>query len=215
MGPFFVLFLLIGGILGLIVYYVEDNLLFKLESLFNIKIKRQKCKNMNCYTYLGLSIIGLIVVLIIWICMLYPLVYVSKNFPVFIGFFFIFVFPLIVTIVRKNTFHENTIVAEKNPQNMLEKCTGYNPIWYFLMALMVGGSSTVWGFSMLNFSHIPSTSGLIVVISGLISQMIILSPDLINKIVPFDLRTFKGLKIMFILAIALSIILTVIRGLVA
>ena len=139
-------------------------------------------------------------VLILNIVLYYPLVVGYHNLPVYIGFVFIAAYPLVLMILRRGTFSDSSIPSHSNPvyvgRNLVSGGPGYNPFYYFLFSFAIGGMSTVWGFSMLNFSDIPLTQSLSTTILGVIGQTIVLFPDKFNKISPVDTRTKKGLYIM-------------------
>lgn len=206
--------MIILGLVGILLHYTEDRLFNFLENVINIKLKKSRCSSLDCFTYRGLSLFLILIGIIFCVFMYIPLVIDSSNFPVFIGFIFMFVYPQVVMFIRKNTFNESSISYNclgHYPRNMIEKCTGYCPMWYWLFSLMVAGSSTVWGFSMLNFSSIPISISLVILFSGLFFQTFILFPDFINKFVSVDMRTIKGLKLMLIISIILSITLIALR----
>lgn len=208
------LYVFLAMIIGVVFYHFEDKILSFIEKTLNVKVKKRNCKSLDCYTYFGLNILLSLILIIFLFCLYFPVVIDTNNFPVFVGFIFMFLYPLIFMMIRKNTFNENTISYAglgHSPRNMLEKCTGYCPIWYWLLSLIIGGSSTVWGFSMLNFPEIPLYAGLIILFSGLISQTFILFPDIIDKFISIDMKTIKGLKLMLIITVILSIILIALR----
>lgn len=47
------------------------------------------------------------------------------------------------------------ILSEETPvyvgSDVVIEGPGYNPVYYWLFSLLIGGVSTIWGFSMLNF----------------------------------------------------------------
>lgn len=205
---------ILAGIIGVIFNYFEDSIFSFMEKNLGVKLKRKYCKSVDCYTYSGLSILLIFIGLILYIPLYIPISIDYNNFLAFVGLFFMFIYPVIVMLIRKNTFNEKTITYKglgHVPRNMLEECTGYCPAWYWLFSLMIAGSSTVWGFSMLNFPSTPQYIGIIIIITGLFSQTFILFPDVIDRIVPVDMKTYQGLKLMLIISITLTIILMFIR----
>jgi len=136
------------------------------------------------------------------------------NLPCYIGFVFIMLYPLVVMILRMETFSNKSIPSHSTPvyvgRNMVSGGPGYNPFYYFLFSFAIGGMSTVWGFSMLNFPDISLTQSLTLIILGIIGQTIVLFSDKINRISPFDTRTRKGLYIMTGVTFAIIIGITII-----
>ncbi|MCK9151834.1 hypothetical protein [Methanobacterium alcaliphilum] len=204
-------FVFLGLIMGTIFLFVEDILVRKLENFLNFKIKKNNCKAMGCYTYEGLPWILLMYVFIVLIVLFYPFIIHYHNLPVYIGILFITLYPLLVIIIRKDTFNDSSVPSAKNPvyigSNRVSGGPGYNPMYYFLFSFAIGGASTIWGFSMLNFPNIPLNIGLSKIIFGLLAQTVILFPDKFNKILPSDTRTKKGLYYINIITIILIIIL--------
>ncbi len=116
-------------------------------------------------------------------------------------------------ILRKDTFNDKSIPSAQNPvyagRNLVSGGPGYNPLYYLLFSFAIGGASTLWGFSMLNFPDIPLQEGIITVLTGLIGQTLILFPDKLNRISPVDTRTRKGLYFMIGVTIAIIICLQI------
>lgn len=193
--------------------FLENKIFSKLEKFFGIKFKKDNSFGMGSYTYEGLSWIFLIYLLILDIAILYPSVVGYHNFQFYLGWLFLTIYPLVVMIIRRNTFSDNSIPSARNPvyvgRNLVSGGPGYNPLYYLLFSLAIGASSTVWGFSMLNFPDIPIQEGLITVFMGLIGQTLVLFPDKLNKISPVDTRTRKGLYFMMGVTIAIIICLEV------
>jgi len=66
-------------------------------------------------------------------------------------------------IIRNGTFNDNSIPSEENPifvgSDVLIDGPGYYPFYYWLFSFAIGGVSTIWGFSMLNFPNISISQG--------------------------------------------------------
>ena len=193
--------------------FLENRIFSKLENILGIQLKKNKSFSKESYTYEGLTWCLLFGFLILDIAILYPSVVGYHNFPFYLGWLFLTIYPLVVMIIRKNTFSDNSIPSARNPvyvgRNLVSGGPGYNPLYYLLFSLAIGASSTVWGFSMLNFPDIPIQEGLITVFMGLIGQTLVLFPDKLNKISPVDTRTRKGLYFMMGVTIAIIICLEV------
>lgn len=205
----FMVFVFLGLIIGTVLLFFEDRIVKKLEETWKIKIKKGNCKGMGCYTYEGLSWVLLMYLIILPIVLYYPVVIGYKNLPGYIGLLFIIIYPLMVMILRKNTFNDKSIPSSKNPvhvgSNRVTNGPGYNPLYYLLFSFVIGGSCTLWGFSQLNFSNHPLNIEISRVIIGIIGQTIILFPDKFNQIPSVDTRTRKGLFFMTGLTIAIII----------
>jgi len=203
-------FVFLGLIIGAILLFFEDWITKKLEKILGIKIKKFNCKSMSCYTYEGLSWVLLMYISIVPIVLCYPIVVGNHNFPGYIGLLFITLYPIVAMIFRRNTFNNDSIPSARNPAhkgpNLVTGGPGYNPLYYLLFSFSIGGASTVWGFSMLNFPDVPSNLGISTILIGIIAQSIVLFPDKINKFSPVDIRTRNGLYLMVGLSICIIII---------
>jgi len=199
-GLTFMAFLFLGIVIGTILLFIEDYITERLEKILGIKIKKFKCKRMGCYTYEGLSWVLLMYIIILPIVLYYPIIIGFHNLSSYIGILFIGVYPILVMIFRKSAFSDNSIPSAQNPvysgPNLVSGGPGYNPAYYWLFSFAIGGASTIWGFSMLNFPDTPIQEGLVMVFMGLVGQTVVLFPDKFNKISPVDTRTRKGLYFM-------------------
>lgn len=197
--------------------FLENRIFNKLEKVLGIRLKRNNGYGLRSYTYEGLSWNFLMYLSILALAIFYPSVVGYHNFPFFVGWLFLTIYPLVVMIIRRNTFSDNSIPSAKTPvyvgPNLVSGGPGYNPLYYLLFSLAIGGASTVWGFSMLNFSDIPLEEGLSMVFIGLVGQTLILFPDKFNRISPADTRTRKGLYFMIGVTIAIIICIEILSGL--
>lgn len=215
MGLLFMGFVLSGFVLGTILMCYEDRLIGKMEPILGIKIIRIDSK-VKDYTYEGLSWLLLVYMSILAIFLFYPVAIDYNNFPGYIGCLFLLVYPQIVMIIRNGTFNDNSIPSEENPlyvgSEVVIDGPGYYPFYYWLFSLAIGGASTIWGFSMLNFPNIPVSEGFFLVLVGLIFQTLVLFPDVINWVSPVDLRTRKGVQLMSGVTVTLVLILIFLRA---
>ena len=197
-------------------FLFENKFSSKLEKILNIKLKNDNGFSMGSYTYEGLSWNLLICVSILFIVLLYPIVIVYNNFPAYIGLLFILIYPLVIMIIRNRTFSDNSIPSEENPigdgDNLVVEGPGYNPLYYWLFSFSIGCVSTIWGFSMLNFSDIPVNQGIFLVLVGLVLQTLVLFPDVINWVSPVDIRTKKGVQLMSGVTVTIVILLIFLRA---
>ena len=215
MGLLVMGFCLLALVIGLIIFPQEDKIVSNLEQILGIKIKRSEGHAIWCYTYNGIPWVLLIPVLILTIVMFYPIVIGYSNFPAYIGLFFLFIYPLVVMIIRNGTFDDYSIPSEENPvyvgSDVVIEGPGYNPVYYWLFSLSIGGVSTIWGFSMLNFPD-STNQGFLMIFMGLLFQTLVLFPDVINWISPVDIRTKKGIYLMTVVTVAMVIFLMFLRA---
>lgn len=192
---------------------LENKISSKLEKILGIRLKKDKSYGQGSYTYEGLSWNLLMVLLILDIALYYPIAVEYNNLPSYIGLLFLTIYPPIVMILRRSTFNDKSIPSAQNlvyvGRNLVSGGPGYNPLYYLLFSFAIGGASTIWGFSMLNFPDNPLQEGLSMVIMGLIGQTLILFPDKFNRISPVDTRTRKGLYFMTGVTIAIIICLQI------
>lgn len=195
--------------------FLENRIFSKLEKILGVKLKNDKSFSRFSYTYEGRSWEYLFAVIIIAITIYYPVAIGYNNLPFYIGFIFIAAYPLVVMILRSKTFSDKSIPSHSTPvyvgRNTVSGGPGYNPFYYLLFSFAIGGMTTVWGFSMLNFSDISLNQSLTHIILGIIGQTIVLFPDKINKISPYDTRTQKGLFIMMGVTITIIIVITLLN----
>ena len=88
---------------------------------------------------------------------------------------------------------------------------GYNPVYYWLFSLSIGGVSTIWGFSMLNFSD-SLNQGFFLIFMGLLLQTLVLFQDVINWVSPVDIRTKNGIYLMSVVTVTMVIFLIFLRA---
>jgi hypothetical protein len=216
MGLLLMGFALSAFVLGTILMVYEAKVISIIEPILGINITRFDSRYVRDYTYEGLSWLLLIYLSILVICLFYPVVIDYNNFPAYIGSLFLLIYPQIVMIIRNGTFNDNSIPSEENPvyvgSDVVIDGPGYYPAYYWLFSFSIGGVSTIWGFSMLNFPNIPISEGLFLVLVGLIFQTLVLFPDVINWISPIDLRTKNGVKLMSGVTVTLVIIIIFLRA---
>jgi hypothetical protein len=196
--------------------FLENKIFNKLEKILGIRLKKNKSFSKGSYTYEGLSWGILFIFIIFDVAIFYPIAIGYSNLPGYIGMLFLTIYPVVVMILRRNTFSDNSIPSARNHvyvgSNMVSGGPGYYPLYYWLFSMAIGGISTIWGFSMLNFPDIPLQQGLSLVFMGLIGQTLVLFPDKFNKISPYDTRTRKGLYFMMGITIALIICIEILSN---
>ena len=168
-----------------------------LEKLTGIKTVRKSVYQggLDDQTYEGIILETPLVILAMAVFFYYPFVVSLNNFPIYLGFITIFLFPFLILLLRIRIFSDSSILERTG--------IGYHPAYCFLLSIFAGGFTTGTGFSMLNFPEDPVGLAYSMIIVGLIAQAIPLFPDYINKILPFEIRSKFGYKFMVVLAIVI------------
>jgi hypothetical protein len=127
----------------------------------------------------------------------------------FFGFGFIIAtsYPWLLMLCRINVFSDKSIPRYEGPKMSIELGPGYVPIVYWLLSVQVGLNVTKCGITdigpYLASGHPTLAFCLTAIILGIISQTIVVSPDIINRVVPVDMRMKKGYILMVILTVLL------------
>lgn len=101
-------------------------------------------------------------------------------------------------MLRIRTFRDDNILPEVG--------WGYDPSASFIFSWLVAFTGFVIGFSRFYSMGFPLYVPFIVIIISLISCIVPMFPDYVNKVVPSDVRTEEGGKwLIFVNLIALSI----------
>lgn len=168
-----------------------------LEKLTGIKTVREGVYQggLDDQTYEGIILETPLVILAMAVFFYYPFVVSLNNFPIYLGFITIFLFPFLILLLRIRIFSDSSILERTG--------IGYHPAYCFLLSIFAGGFTTGTGFSMLNFPEDPVGLAYSMIIVGLIAQAIPLFPDYINKILPFEIRSKFGYKFMVVLAVVI------------
>ena len=120
-------------------------------------------------------------------------------------------FPFLFMFLRLDIFSD-----EKSRLLSGEQVIGYHPVFFYIIGLMLSrgplGISLLWiikdimGYSN-SFNH-----DIIALLISLLCGSLILSPDIMNKILPFEIKTFKGLlKYCLLSVILISVVLVTIN----
>ncbi len=114
-------------------------------------------------------------------------------------------FPGIFLLLRRDVY------SNENNNSVYDANISYNPIFYWVMGITVGSGSL--GVSLTNFLKDMFVKGsffnmdLILVVLALLLECFVLSPDVANKILPFELKTIEGMKKFIIISLGLMFIL--------
>jgi len=115
-----------------------------------------------------------------------PVLFFSEfNYFFNIGCYLAFLLPVLMLLCRIRTFGDNNILPETG--------LGYEPIESWKLSFLALMWGLMIGFSALYFTEIPLHIPLVIISLALISSMIPMFPDYINKILPYEIRTNKGL----------------------
>jgi len=134
-----------------------------------------------------------------------PVLFLSEsNYFFNLGFYLTFAIPSAMLLCRIKTFGDNSILPETG--------LGYEPIGSWLLSYLCLMWGLVVGFSALNFADILLYFPLITISLALISSMIPMFPDYINKLLPYEIRSEKGmwtLRIITAVAICIQLVANV------
>ena len=114
-------------------------------------------------------------------------------------------FPGIFLLLRRDVY------SNENNNSVYDANISYNPIFYWVMGITVGSGPL--GVSLTNFLKDMFVKGsffnmdLILVVLALLLECFVLSPDVANKILPFELKTIEGMKKFIIISLGLMFIL--------
>ena len=115
-----------------------------------------------------------------------------------IGFFLVAILPPSFLLLRIKTFSDSSILPETN--------RGYDPVDSYVLSFLGMAMGLVIGFSSLNFDYTPLIFPIVMISGALITSLIPIFPDYINKILPYEIRSEKGTWTLRIInAVAISI----------
>lgn len=157
------------------------------------------------------------------VIMMFPLTFVISWFFALLAFTFegldsaiafglAMYFPFIFMFLRLNIFSD-----EKNRLISGKLVIGYHPVFFYLIGFMLSrgplGISLLWiikdiiGYSN-SFNH-----DIIALLLSFLCGILILSPDIMSKILPFEIKTFNGLlKYCLLSVILISVVLITINS---
>lgn len=113
-------------------------------------------------------------------------------------------FPGIFLLLRRNVYSN-----ENN--NSFYDGNGYHPLFHWVLGITVGSGPL--GVSLTNFLKDMFVKGsflnidLISVVLALVLECFVLSPDVANKILPFELKRIEGMKKFILISLCLMMIL--------
>ena len=117
------------------------------------------------------------------------------------------VYPWLLMLCRINVFSDDSIPRYEGPKMSIELGPGYVPIVYWLLSFQIGLNVTGYGIigigSYLNSGHPSPLFCLVSLILGLICQSVVVSPDIIDRVVPMDMKMKKGYILLAIITILL------------
>lgn len=154
------------------------------------------------------------------VIMLFPLTFLMSWFMALLAFTFeglysaiafglAMYFPFIFMFLRLNVFSDESRLLSG------EQVIGYHPVFFYIIGFMLsrgplgisllGIIKDIMGYSN-SFNH-----DIIALLISLLCGCLILSPDIMNKILPFEIKTFKGLlKYCLLSGILISVVLVTI-----
>lgn len=169
--------------------------------------------------YKGISYQGLILffipISIAFAFMIYPMALHQGGIYSAIGFSLAALYPAGFMFLRINIYtNENSrelLTEDENGKKITEQVIGYHPIIYYIFGSLV--SCHLIGFSLMKVisSIVESNLNgyyLLYLICSLIIVSFILSPDIANKTLPFELKRINGLAKFLIIGIILMAIMS-------
>ena len=123
-------------------------------------------------------------------------------------------FPIVFMLLRLNVYNNSSrllYVGKEDGMDCYEQVWGYHPVFYYIFLGIPFGRGPL-GLSFKKvldsiFLHVGSLEySIIYFIFCLIIGCFILSPDIANKIVPFEIKTFEGTKKFIMISLALIFI---------
>lgn len=126
-------------------------------------------------------------------------------------------FPFIFMFLRLNIYkNENSRwlkTERENGEIYYKKVFGYHPVFYYLIGtIFVMGPLGISFHNLLNsifLKSYPLNIAVFYFIISLICGCLLLSPDILNKILPFELKTIEGLKKFLYISLIIIAILMV------
>lgn len=116
-----------------------------------------------------------------------PLIIITSNILNKLDVGLIIVFSLIVPIIA--AFFRTDVFNDKNCYVGNEIVLGYHPTLYFFPCFLLG----LFGYyNSLLLISINLNTAILILIINFIYQILLVTPDYINKCVPFEIRTIKG-----------------------
>lgn len=119
-------------------------------------------------------------------------------------------YPWLLMLCRINVFSDKSIPRYEGPKMSINLGPGYVSIVYWIISFQIGLNVTGYGItgigSYLNSGHPTLLFCMVTLILGIISQSIVVLPDMVDRVVPVDMRMKKGYVLMVILAILLVFI---------
>lgn len=146
------------------------------------------------YTAISLGFWGIDFILILF----FVFYFINKA---LLGFFIIsaFIIPVIVAFLRTNLFNDSQSVIGD------DIVLGFNPIYYLFSCLIIG----LFGFYIAYLIYgINECSTLILIIVTLFWQFLLVIPDKVNSIFPYEIRTIFGF-LLYVILILISFILII------
>ena len=162
--------------------------------------------------YLGLSFKGLIIVLF-FLCLGFfvgftLLGYFINSIFFGLGWGLAIFFPICIIFFRRKIFRENSQYL-----NNEEKGIGFNPKIYVALGIAISLLLIPSRFSSLHQSFYNNNPHIFVSLGMLLFSFVyialVLSPDIMNKVLPFEIRKRSGFIVYSIVSISLSLIITI------
>lgn len=116
----------------------------------------------------------------------------------------ILAFPLWVMFVRRNYFVESTMFVE----GVEGKVRGFRPVYYWLLGIFCGFGLFGYSFNALNSALLSGSCNYLIaifwVVISFIFEFLIVSPDLMNRFFPWELKMKEGFNYYFVFWFCIS-----------
>lgn len=187
-SPYFISFSFGFLVLGVYMFFIKN-----IENHFDLYSEEEGKK----YSFEGLCVESLLIGLIAFTSFLPFYYHFNKSFG--LGVSFGFLIPGILIFIRRKIFTESSRIIEDDDNLEL----GYHPLAYYILGIVCGfrllSSSALLFIKYFTKGYPSLLTSIIFLIVSILYLILILSPDLINKVIHFDLRKESSFVKYFIL----------------
>ena len=187
-SPYFISFAFGFLVLGVYMFFIKN-----IENHFDLYSEEEGKK----YSFEGLCVESLLIGLIAFTSFLPFYYHFNKSFGLGVGFGFLI--PGILIFIRRKIFTESSRIIEDDDNLEL----GYHPLAYYILGIVCGfrllSSSALLFIKYFTKGYPSLLTSIIFLIVSILYLILILSPDLMNKFIHFDLRKESSFFIYFIL----------------
>lgn len=172
---FFAIVVYYSTLFSCISFFIFLGFIQELDEKYGIK---SKIRVGNSYQYRVLFPLSLCPPLFI---LIFVGAYVFSNLIIGFGVCLAFIIPLLGMFLRIGTFNDNSCILD-------DDVLGYRPELYLLFSLIIGVYGYYFGFYSLSLGNFWSVIWILIVF---VFQLVLLFPDKVNNLLPFELRKAK------------------------